>query len=168
MGIAGARMGSLGGGCRRSWQWGLAAEAASKAENAQAARLVDETLRREAREAIDSRRELLRPALEMAPPYEAAYGPSGFAYDLKRRGVAACRRKSSSWPPRMSCWPHIAKRGRELPDNEQRADATGPLVRSPQLNDQARAHWTRVLSSEFGTAGGAAASSASRRLAARG
>ena len=71
-----------------TWPWTLpvqAATKATKAERAQAARLVDETLRHEARESIDDRRELLRPALELTPPCEAAYWLSGFAYDLKRK-----------------------------------------------------------------------------------
>ncbi len=37
-----------------SWQWSLPVKAATKAERAEAAKLIDETLRRESQEAIDS------------------------------------------------------------------------------------------------------------------
>ena len=68
-----------------SWAWPLPADAASnKGEQSRAAKLVDKTLRREATEGVDDRAEVLKPARELTPPYEAAYWQSGFIFDMTR------------------------------------------------------------------------------------
>jgi hypothetical protein len=56
--------------------------AATDVERARAAaKLVDETLDREAREGIDDRGVSLGPALEQTPTYDPAWWQSGFVYD---------------------------------------------------------------------------------------
>jgi hypothetical protein len=66
--------------------WPLPLQAAgSAAPRNPAARLVQETLEREATGDLNDRRELLRPVLSQASRCEAAYWQSGFVYDLKRR-----------------------------------------------------------------------------------
>jgi hypothetical protein len=128
-----------------SWQWALSVQAATKAERAEAARLVDETLRREAREGIDDRREVLRPALELTPACEAAYGPSGFAYDVKRK----------EWLLPSEIQELAAKDGQlaayraaraKFPDTEKGQAQLARWCARRKLDDQARAHWTKVLS----------------------
>ena len=69
-----------------SGPWTLPVAAATKAEQARAAaKLVQETLEREAKEGIPDRWELLQPAVLQAPHCEAAYWLSGFVYDSKRK-----------------------------------------------------------------------------------
>ena len=128
-----------------SWQWALSVQAATKAERAEAAKLVDETLRREAREGIEDRREVLRPALELTPACEAAYGPSGFAYDVKRK----------EWLLPSEIQELAAKDGQlaayratraKYPDTEKGQAQLARWCARRKLDDQARAHWTKVLS----------------------
>jgi hypothetical protein len=128
-----------------SWQWTLPVQAAGKGERAEAAKLVDETLRREARKGIDDRREVLRPALELTPPCEAAYGPSGFAYDVKRKEwlLPSEIQELAAKDERLAAY--RAARAK-FPDTEKGQAQLARWCARRKLDDQARAHWTKVLS----------------------
>ena len=52
------------------------------------AKLVEETLRREANQAIDDRGEMLRPAITQGRRYDPAYWLSGFIFDSKAQAMA--------------------------------------------------------------------------------
>ncbi len=127
-----------------SWLWTPPVQAATKAEKAEAARLLNETLRREAREGIDNRRELLRPALEQVPPYQAAYGPSGFAYDVRRRQWLLPGEIQALAGKDKQLAAYRAARAK-YPNTEQGQVQLVRWCMKHRLDDQARAHWTKVL-----------------------
>ena len=112
----------------------LPVQAATKAERAEAAKLVDETLRCEARESIDDRRELLRPAVELTPPCEAAYWLSGFAYDLKRKEWLLLDeiQQRAEKDQQLATY----RKTRELPGHRAGPDATPRWCARRKLNDQ--------------------------------
>ena len=69
-----------------SSSWTLSSAAAAKNGPARpAAKLVEETLCREAREPVPDRADLLKPAHEQSPPCEEAYWQSGYIYDAERK-----------------------------------------------------------------------------------
>jgi hypothetical protein len=128
-----------------SWQWPLPVKAATKAEKAEAAKLVDETLRREAREGVENRRELLSPALGLTPPCEPAYWQSGFAYDLKRKEWLLPDEIAERAAKDEQLTAYRAARAK-CPDTEKGHVQLARWCMRRRLDDQARAHWTKVLS----------------------
>ena len=129
-----------------SWSWTLPVEAAAKAEQARAAaKLVDETLRREASEGVDDRAELLKPALEQAPPCEAAYWQSGFVYDVKRKEWLLLDevQQLAAKDDRLAAYREIRAK---YPETEDGQTELARWCTKHKLEDQARAHWTKVLS----------------------
>jgi hypothetical protein len=92
-----------------SLPWTLPVEAATKAEQARAAaKLVDETLNREAKEGVANRAELLRPALQEASNCDALGGRA--ASSMTRSGRSGCDgTRFHNKRPRMIGWPRIAR-----------------------------------------------------------
>ena len=128
-----------------SWPWAPPAEAATKAEQARAAaKLVDETLQREAREGVDNRAELLRPALEQTPRCEAAWWQSGFVYDVKRKEWLLLDEISelAAKDDRLAAYRKIRVK---YPGTESGQTELARWCMKYKLEDQARAHWTNVL-----------------------
>jgi hypothetical protein len=127
------------------WPSTLPVQAATKAEQTRAAaKIVAETLEREATEGVNDRWELLRPATLQAPRCEAAYWQSGFVYDSKRK----------EWLRWDEVQELAAKDGRLAAYRQTRekypetVDGQLGLARwcsQHKLEDQARAHLTRVL-----------------------
>ncbi len=129
-----------------SWSWTLPVEAATKAEQARAAaKLVDDTLRREATEGIEDRAELLKPALERASPCEAAYWQSGFLYDQKQREWLRWdeAQQRSAQDKQLAAYREIRPKYRETEGGQTEL---ARWCAKRKLDDQARAHWTKVLS----------------------
>jgi len=129
-----------------SWSWTPPIEAATKAEQARAAaKLIDETLRREAREGVDDRRELLKPAFEQTPPCEAAYWQSGFVYDVKRKEWLLLNelQQLAAKDDRLATYRKIRAK---YPETEHGQTELARWCAKRKLDDQARAHWTKVLS----------------------
>jgi hypothetical protein len=119
--------------------------AASKAEQArEAARLVQETLQREAYAGIADRSEVLRPAIAKAPGCEPALWYSGFVYDAKRRQWLRYDevRQSAAKDWRLSAY--RAARGR-YPQTVEGQLELARWCAGRGLADQARAHLSRVL-----------------------
>jgi hypothetical protein len=126
------------------WLWPAPVEAASKVEHARAAvKLLEETLKREAREGIADRTELLKPAFELTPP-DAVYWQCGFVFDAKRK----------EWLRSDEVQQFAAKDSRLAAyrkTREKTADTVDGQIElarwcvKRKLEDQARAHWTRVL-----------------------
>lgn len=128
------------------WPWAVPLEAATKAEQARAvAKLVDETLRREASEGVDDRAELLKPAFDQAHPCEAAYWQSGFVYDVKRKEWLLLNeiQQLAAKDDRLAAYREI--RGK-YPETERGQTELARWCTKQKLEDQARAHWTKVLS----------------------
>ena len=119
--------------------------AATKVEKARAAaKLVEETLRREAREGIDDRGPLLEPAREQTPCYEAAWWQSGFVYDLKWREWL----RWNELPPRAAKDDALVEYRRtrgKYPETVDGQLALAGWCSNRKLEEQARAHWIRVL-----------------------
>jgi hypothetical protein len=120
-------------------------QGATKAEQTRAAaKIVEETLQQEAREGLPDRSELLKPAMEQAPNYGPARWHSGYVYDAKHkqwlrpRGVAEIAAKDN----KLAAYRQAREKSAES------FDAQVELARwcaKRKLEDQARAHWTRVL-----------------------
>jgi hypothetical protein len=119
-------------------------EAATNVERARAAKLVDETLEREARQGIEDRGASLGQALELTPVYDPAWWQSGFVYDAKGR----------EWLRWDEVAPQAAKDAtlaEYRKTREKCPETVDGQVRLAQwcvkhkLEEQARAHWTRVL-----------------------
>ena len=128
-----------------SWPWTLPVEAATKAEQARAAaKLVEETLRREAKEGVDDRAELLKPAIEQAPPCEAAYWQSGFVYDAKRKEWLRWDevQQLAAKDDRLAAYRQTREKYPETIDGQI---GLARWCSKHKLEDQARAHLTRVL-----------------------
>ena len=123
----------------------LPVAAATKVEKARAAaKLVEETLRREAREGIDDRGPLLEPAREQTPCYEAAWWQSGFVYDLKWREWL----RWNELPPRAAKDDALVEYRRtrgKYPETVDGQLALAGWCSKRKLEEQARAHWIRVL-----------------------
>jgi hypothetical protein len=120
-------------------------EAATKVEKPQAAaKLVEEVLQREAREGIDDRQALLRPALVQSPVYDAAWWQSGFLFDLKWKEWL----RWDEVPARAAKDESLAEYRKMRGKYAETVDGQVALARwcaKHKLEEQARAHWTRVL-----------------------
>ena len=128
-----------------SWPWTMPVEAATKAEQARAAaKLVEETLRREASEGVDDRAELLKPALQQAPNYEAAWWQSGFVYDSKRKEWLRWDevQQLAAKDDRLAAYRQAHEKYPETIDGQI---GLARWCSKHKLDDQARAHLTRVL-----------------------
>jgi hypothetical protein len=126
--------------------WGASsATAKDKPEQVQkASELVIETLQREAREGVSDRRELLQSALEAAPDHPPARWHSGYVYEARER----------AW---KTVDETISRGGNDkalAEYRQQRAQAADTIpgqlelaswCSARKLDDQARAHLTRVL-----------------------
>ena len=123
----------------------LPVEAATKPEKTRAAaKLVDETLKREARQGIDDRAALLEPAREQTPRCEPAWWQSGFVYDLKWKEWL----KWYEVPPRAAKDVALVAYRKTRDKYRDTADGQLALARwctNHKLEEQARAHLTRVL-----------------------
>src|SRR5208282_3354820 len=123
----------------------LPAAAATKAEKARAAaKLVEETLQREAREGIDDRGPVLEPAREQTPRCEAAWWQIGFVYDLRWREWL----RWNELPPRAAkdeALVEYRKTREKRPETVDGQLALAGWCSKHKLEEQARAHWTRVL-----------------------
>ncbi len=139
---------TIGGACLALLAMSLPAlrvEGATKAEQTRAAaKIVEDTLQKEAREGLPDRSELLKPALEQAPEYGPARWHSGYVYDAKRKhwlrpqGVADAAAKDN----KLAAYRQAREKSADT------FDAQVELARwcaNHKLEDQARAHWTRVL-----------------------
>jgi hypothetical protein len=121
------------------------ARAAAKNEHARAAaKIVEETLEREAREGLRDRSEPLKPALEQVPDYGPARWHSGFVYDAQRKQWLRPREAAdiALQDNRLAAY----RRAREK--SAETVEGQSQLARwcaKRKLDDQARAHWTRVL-----------------------
>jgi hypothetical protein len=120
-------------------------QAATKAEQARtAANLVEQTLQREAAGDVDDRGELLKPAIAQTPPFEAAYWQSGFIYDAKRKEWL----RWDEVPPLAAKDSRLASYQKTREKCPETIDGQMGLVRwcsKRKMEDQARAHLTRVL-----------------------
>jgi hypothetical protein len=129
-----------------SWLWTLPVEAATKAEQARsAAKLVEDTLRREATDGVDDRAELLKPVLGQARPCEAAYWQSGFLYDSKRKEWLRWDevQQRAAEDDRLATYREIRPK---YPETEDGQAELARWCAKRKLEDQARAHWTKVSS----------------------
>ena len=129
-----------------SGPWPLPAEAATKAEQTRAAaKLVDETLQQEAREGVVDRAKLLQPAIGKALACEAAYWQSGFVYDLKRKEWLLLDevQQLAAKDERLATYREIREK---YPETEGGQTELARWCTKHKLEDQARAHWTKVLS----------------------
>lgn len=125
--------------------WPLPVGAASKAEQAQvAAKLVEETLRREAKEGVENRAELLQPAIAQTPECEAAWWQSGFLYDSKRKEWLRWDevQQLAAKDDRLTAYRKIREK---YPETEEGQAELARWCAKRKLKDQLRAHLTRVL-----------------------
>ena len=127
------------------WPWNLPVQAATKADQARtAAKLVQETLEREAKEGVDDRAELLRPVIEQSPNCEAVRWQSGFLYDPKQKEWL----RWDEAEQRAGADKQLATYRQTRSNRADTIDGQLSLARwclSRKLEDQARAHLTRVL-----------------------
>jgi hypothetical protein len=125
--------------------WNVAAGAPNKAQQAAvAATILKQALEREAREGVEDRSELLGPALVQEAKFEPALWQSGFIYDARQK----------EWLRYDEAREFASKDNRLAAYRKARADQADTLdghlaiarwCASRQLDDQARAHLTRVL-----------------------
>jgi hypothetical protein len=129
-----------------AWPWTLSVQAATKAERALAAAniVVEETLQREAAEGVDNRWQLLKPAILQAPHCEAAYWLSGFVYDAKRKDWLRWDevQQLAAKDDRLAAYRQTREKYPETMDGQIRL---ARWCSKHKLEDQARAHLTRVL-----------------------
>ncbi len=127
------------------WPWIVPVHAATKAEQVRAAaKIVEETLRREATEGVNDRWELLKPAILQAPRYEAAYWQSGFVYDSKRKEWLRWDevQQLAAKDNRLAAYRQTREKALETVDGQL---GLARWCSKRKLEDQARAHLTRVL-----------------------
>jgi hypothetical protein len=128
-----------------SLPWALPIQAATKAEQARAAaRLVEETLQCEAKEGVADRADLLRPALQQASNCEAAWWQSGFVYDSKRKEWLRWDefQQLAAEDDRLAAYRRARAKCPETIDGQIKL---ARWCSKHKLEDQARAHLTRVL-----------------------
>jgi len=120
-------------------------QAATNVEKARAAaKLVDETLQREAREGIDDRGASLGPALEQTPTYDPAWWQSGFVYDLKGREWLRWD-ELAAWASKDEALIEYRKTRGKYPETVDGQVRLARWCGKHKLEEQARAHWTCVL-----------------------
>jgi hypothetical protein len=120
-------------------------EAATKAERTRtAAKLLDETLHREAKEGVADRAALLKPVLEEASNCEAAWWQSGFVYDARRKNWLRWDefQEQAAKDERLIAYRKVRAKSPETADGHL---AMARWCSKRKLEDQAQAHWTRVL-----------------------
>ena len=128
-----------------NWSCMLPVVAATKTEPARAAaKLVDETLQREAREGVDDRAALLKLALEQVPPYEEAYWQSGFLFDVKRKKWLSLDEVQQQAAKDTQLTAYLAIRPKYA-ETEGGQTELARWCTKHKLDDQARAHWSQVL-----------------------
>ncbi len=88
---------------------------------------------------------MLRPALELTPPCEPAYWQSGFAYDLKRKEWLLPDEIAERAAKDEQLAAYRSARAK-CPDTEKGHTQLACWCMRRRLDDQARAHWTKVLS----------------------
>ena len=128
--------------------WPSRAAAAPKAEPGRtAAQLVNETLRREAKEGVDDRAELLKPAIDPARPNDAALWHSGFVYDSKRKEWLRWIEveQAAAMDERLALYQQMREKYSDTVDSQL---ALARWCGKRKLEDQARAHFSRVLESD--------------------
>jgi hypothetical protein len=131
----------LAAGC----QWAQAATTPTKAERAQAERLIEQTLQLEASDGVDDRSQLLRPVLEQKYPCDKAYWLSGFVYDMKRKEWLTIDETRLAVAEDKLLAKYRKMRATS-PESEMGQTRLARWCMKQRLDDQARAHWTRVLS----------------------
>jgi hypothetical protein len=124
--------------------WTLPVLAAAKTGQSRAAKLVDETLQREAREGVDDRVEMLKQARELTPPCEEAFWQSGFIRDPKRKKWLSLDevRQQAEKDDQLTAYRKVREK---YPETEGGRAELARWCAKHNLEDQARAHWTQVL-----------------------
>jgi hypothetical protein len=115
-----------------------------KSSKTAATELVIDVLRREAREPIPDRAELLKPALEQAPKHETARWQSGFVFDARKKEWLHYNEVPAAAKSDGRLETYRSNRSKCL----ETADAQLELARwclKRNLTEQARAHLTKVL-----------------------
>ena len=126
-----------------SWNSAIRAESANERLLPQQ-KVVEETLRREAQEAIEDRLELLRPALTRSAASEPAYWQSGFVRDAKLKKWLQYSevQEEAAQDARLKAY---AKVRREHPDTIAGHLDVARWCLGQKLDEQARAHLTRII-----------------------
>jgi hypothetical protein len=128
-----------------TWAWPLRAAAAGNSEKTRAAaKLVVETLEREAKEGIEDRADLLKPALDLKPPCEAAYWLSGFIYDGKQKKWLALDEVRQQAAANDSLAEYQKIRGKYAANEADQA-VLARWCAKHKLDEQSKAHWSMVL-----------------------
>jgi hypothetical protein len=142
LGATGAALAAL---LAARWTSATPTRAATVAErNHAVARILEETLRREAAEGVADRRELLQPALAQAPNHQAARWHSGFVFDARHRQWLAFEEA----PQAFSDDDRLARYRRKRGQYPRTVDGQLALARwclHEKLVGQARAHLSQVL-----------------------
>jgi hypothetical protein len=127
-----------------TWTLPLAAETRAERTRA-AAKLVEQTLEREAKEGVEDRAEALRPAIEKAPNYEYARWQSGHLYDAKRKAwldVDQVQQRAAE-DSRLTLYRNAREKHS---DNAASQTDMARWCLKHKMEDQARAHYSNILS----------------------
>ena len=126
--------------------WALPISAETRAEKSRAAaKIVEQTLTREAEEGVEDRAEALRAAVEKVPNYAAARWHSGLLYDAKRKEWLDTDQvqQRAAEDSRLALYRNV--REKHTNNAASQTDMARWCVKH-RMEDQAKAHYSNVLS----------------------